>query len=214
MKLLQVPFFYQLDQHSSIDEISALLDTIPHREVIAERPWPSFNYQPKVSFTVGYAADSLLVKFYVAEQYLQAVYNKINDPVHKDSCVEIFIAFDDDEDYYNLEFNSMGTCFAGYGKNRDDRNNLPISVIQKIEHQTLVHNRDLNGGIGWELTLMIPNGVFCYHKIASLKERACRVNLYKCGDDLPEPHFLTWNQVYSDEPDFHLPQFFGNMQFI
>jgi hypothetical protein len=178
------------------------------------RPWPSFEYLPEVSFAVGYSSHCLLIKFYVAEQYLQAVYNKINDPVHKDSCVEIFIAFDDDDDYYNLEFNSMGTCFAGYGKNRDERNTLPINVIRQIRHQTLVKSRALNEGIGWELTLMIPNEVFCYHKITSLKERACRVNLYKCGDDLPEPHFLAWNEVYSEEPDFHLPQFFGNMQFI
>jgi hypothetical protein len=214
MKLLKVPFFYQMDKHSSVDEISILLDDATNREVIALMPWPKFNYKPKVSFAVGYSSDYLLVKFYVAEQYLQAVYNNINDPVHKDSCVEIFIAFDNDESYYNLEFNSVGTCFAGYGRNRDDRKNLPINIIQQIKHQTLVKNRDFNEGICWELTLMIPNEVFCYHKIISLKERTCRVNLYKCGDDLPEPHFLTWNEVYSDEPDFHLPQFFGNMQFI
>jgi hypothetical protein len=213
MKLLKVPFFYNLNKHSSIENVSALLDDT-NRELIAVRPWPSFDYKPRVEFSVGYATDCFLLKFYVGEQHLQAVYNNINDPVHKDSCVEIFVAFDNDENYYNLEFNSVGTCFAGYGKHRDGRNNLPVNVIQQIKHQTFVKGNNANEGITWELTLVIPNEVFCYHKLTSFKDKMCRVNFYKCGDDLPEPHFLTWNEVYSDEPDFHLPQFFGNMQFV
>ena len=211
MKLIKVPYFYGLDKKSSMDEVSGLLDQAD-KEHIALVPWPDYDYKPEVSFAIGYIADALCIKFYVHERYMQALYNNINDPVHKDSCVELFIAFDDDDNYYNLEFNSVGACSAGYGTNRDDREILPVPVIRQIGHQTLV--RSAEDIINWELTLIIPKDVFCYHSFASFNDKACRVNFYKCGDDLPEPHFLTWNQVYSDMPDFHLPQFFGNMQFV
>jgi hypothetical protein len=46
-----------------------------------------------------------------------------------------------------------------------------------------------------------------------LKGKTCRANFYKCGDDLPEPHFLSWNNIIADKPDFHLPQYFGTLTF-
>ena len=39
-------------------------------------------------------------------------------------------------------------------------------------------------------------------------------NFQKCGDFTRAPHFLTWNAIISDEPDFHLPQFFGEMELV
>ncbi|MGH2565575.1 MAG: carbohydrate-binding family 9-like protein, partial [Ginsengibacter sp.] len=41
----------------------------------------------------------------------------------------------------------------------------------------------------------------------------CKVNFYKCGDKLPKPHFLTWNTVETEDPDFHAPEYFGSMEF-
>lgn len=66
----------------------------------------------------------------------------------------------------------------------------------------------------WELTLMIPLEVFSYHQINSLKGRQSKVNFFKCGDELPEPHFLAWRNIIAASPDFHLPDFFGTMHFV
>jgi hypothetical protein len=46
-----------------------------------------------------------------------------------------------------------------------------------------------------------------------MKGKKCRANFYKCGDDLPEPHFLAWNMINTEEPDFHRPEFFGTLEF-
>ncbi|MBC7416687.1 MAG: hypothetical protein H7325_00845, partial [Pedobacter sp.] len=36
----------------------------------------------------------------------------------------------------------------------------------------------------------------------------------KCGDDLPKPHYLSWNPITNvAEPNFHLPEFFANAIF-
>jgi hypothetical protein len=40
-----------------------------------------------------------------------------------------------------------------------------------------------------------------------------KANFYKCGDELQTPHFLSWNPIEIDQPDFHRPDFFGTLEF-
>ena len=37
--------------------------------------------------------------------------------------------------------------------------------------------------------------------------RTMRMNLYKCGDGLAEPHYLTWQPISTPAPDYHRPEF-------
>jgi hypothetical protein len=210
---IEIPFAKDI---ISPDPLSAsvYLDTLS-RNYLNNTPWPQFNSKPDVCFTICYTDESILLKYYVKETSFQALYKTANDPVYRDSCVEFFIAFDDDG-YYNLEFNSIGTCLASFGKERSERRSLPKEVIDKIKYQSLIktNNADSKPQFNWELTLIIPFQVFQHHALTSLKNKVCTANFYKCGDDLPQPHFVTWNNITSEEPDFHLPQFFGKAEFI
>ena len=38
-----------------------------------------------------------------------------------------------------------------------------------------------------------------------------RGNCYKCGDRTEHPHYLAWNPVNTLSPDFHRPEFLGEM---
>ncbi len=40
-----------------------------------------------------------------------------------------------------------------------------------------------------------------------------KANFYKCGDELQTPHFLSWNPIEIEKPDFHRPDFFGTLRF-
>ena len=40
-----------------------------------------------------------------------------------------------------------------------------------------------------------------------------RANFYKCADKSAHPHFLAWNRVDTPAPDFHRPDFFGELTF-
>ena len=131
--------------------------------------------------------------------------------------MEFFLGFGNELGYYNFEFNAIGTCLAGFGRGRENRELLPEALIQKIKSRAAVtrvtrENDNGNGDMGWELTLMIPLEVFCHHSFTSLKGQQCHANFYKCGDELPEPHFLTWNYIESADPDFHRPEFFGEIK--
>lgn len=209
---LKVPLLNS-DKNTPVSIISGLLDRM-NKNHIEIAPWSEYNYKPKVTFSIAHSNDSLFVKFYVEEQFLQARYQKHNEPVYKDSCVELFIAFNGDKDYYNFEFNCLGTCLAEFGSGRENRNRLPEDSIRNIRCLSVIM-RSHNGfdNFAWQLTLMIPSEVFCYHVISQFMGISCRANLFKCGDDLPQPHYLTWNLIKSERPNFHLPEFFGEVKF-
>ena len=150
-------------------------------------------------------------KYFVAEKNIRAAAGSINGAVWEDDCVEFFVSFDD-TGYYNEEFNCIGTALAGFGKEKSSGVRVEESILRKIKYGSHISNADANN-IHWELTLAIPLQVFAHHKLSSLEGKACRANFYKCGDALPEPHFVAWSDIEAPQPNFHLPQFFGILQF-
>lgn len=212
MKQLAVPFIHQ-DDSSSIDEISKKLDHI-HQELISNVPWEAYPYKPEVAFAMAHGKHAIFLKFYVEEKHVRAVNSEPNQPVYEDSCVEFFISFEDEAEYYNFEFNCAGTCLLGFGEGREGRELISPEIIKQIAFQSeLKAATNAEANIGWELTIAIPLSAFKYHEISSLRGKKCRANFYKCGDKLPEPHFLAWNNIQSENPNFHLPEFFGDVEF-
>src|SRR5690606_19542787 len=153
--------------------------------------------------------------FYVEEKHLKAVYRETNQPVYKDSCVEFFVSFDG-KNYYNLEFNSLGTALIGYGASREAREYLPTDLIEKIQTRSIINPANSKEGerVSWNLQIKIPLEVFYAEQSLKLSGLTSHANFYKCGDDLPEPHYVSWNKIETPEPDFHRPEYFGEIRFI
>jgi len=211
---LAIPYLNDANANSGMEEISLTLDKLEHHG-IQELPWQEFLYKPEVSFSIAHTVDIILLNYFVREKTIRAVHHQDNSPVHEDSCVEFFIALADNEEYYNLEFNCAGTCFFGFGKNGSQRKLISSDTIRKIRRLATIRSI-INGTtscICWELAAVIPVGALVYHKLTSLKNMNCRVNFYKCGDKLPEPHFLSWQDMRTSTPDFHLTRFFGDAHF-
>ncbi|MDB5061653.1 MAG: hypothetical protein JWP67_1496 [Mucilaginibacter sp.] len=194
-----------------LDELPVLLDT-HESHLLDNHLWADNTYTPKVNFTIAYTVESILLKYNVIENELIANYREINDPVYHDSCVEFFIKFDKDVNYYNLEFNCMGTALVGYGSGKYERITIPKEAVSKIKSRS--HIRTMEGGIHWQLSLIIPFSVLVYHSFTSLKNKSCSANFYKCGDKMTYPHFLSWNNIDHPSPNFHLPEFMGKINFI
>jgi len=184
------------------------LKTIP----IAQVNWEQFSYKPAVGFKIAYTDDGILLNYLVKEEHIKACYTAINSPVYKDSCVEFFISFNG-EDYYNFEFNCIGTAFAAFGtSNKATRKPLPIDIIESIRIDSHIHTT--RGENSWNLLMHIPLTALIHHPLTSLQGVRCMGNFYKCGDDLPIPHFLSWNAIDAVHPNFHLPKFFGELIFV
>jgi hypothetical protein len=210
MKQLEVNFV-EVDKAGSGLDDAGLFDSAT-RQPVDNLLWSDTGYRPDVSFLMAYTEDCILIKYTVTEDEMKADYHHINDPVYRDSCVEFFVSFNNEPAYYNLEFNAMGTVLAAFGSSRDSRDWIAPAVLQQIETSASQH--DLNGQVRWELAIKIPFSVFTFHNISLLKGIPCKGNFYKCGDDLPQPHFLSWNPIDLPSPDFHQPRFFGEIAFV
>ncbi|MGQ1784546.1 MULTISPECIES: carbohydrate-binding family 9-like protein [unclassified Saccharicrinis] len=195
----------------------------------AENNWPhslknehriennNWNYASdvRVGFNIGYDSGNIYLKFFVEESNTKAVYRAFNEPVYEDSCVEFFISLDG-ENYYNLEFNCIGNILGGYGSERNNREVIPASVLQQIVTKpSLGSNRIeiIDRKTDWTLGVKIPISVFIHDKIEKLNGVQASCNFYKCGDKQVFPHYLSWNPITARKPDFHLPQFFGEIIF-
>jgi hypothetical protein len=217
MKILEVPRLeFSLD-FPDLDEISGKLDSLNIRNRVGEVNWKEFSYKPEVSFSIGYTNNEVLLKYYITEDYFKAEKTVTNQMVYEDSCVEFFVLPADDGVYYNFEFNGIGTCLLGSGTGRENRNKADPEVISKIRRKGSAGKKavkERKGEFSWTITMAIPLNVFFRHKITDLKGRTFRANFYKCGDKLSVPHYLTWNPVGTEKPDFHQPEYFGSLKFI
>lgn len=198
-------------------EISARLDDLKEKHPIDTINWESLTYKPSVTFSMAYSDREIFIKYYVRERYVKAEMSAINQDVFRDSCVEFFVSPGDDNLYYNFEFNSIGTFLVGSGTGRNNSKRIDPSVTGKIRclpslgFTPFAEREDIDE---WTLTIAIPVTVFIRHKIEELKGKEFRANFYKCGDDLTVPHYLSWNPVLTDKPDFHRPEYFGLIKFL
>lgn len=197
--------------------ISGLLD----EEKIDFQPincvnWQEYPYQPKVRFRIAHTDDSILLHFKVREASVRAVHGEDNGSVWTDSCVEFFSVPAGDGIYYNIECNCAGTILIGAGSVRDDRERAPKEVTSLVQRWSSLGREPFEEHIeetDWEVALIIPYTAFFKHKITSLDGEEIKANFYKCGDELQTPHFLSWNPITIEKPDFHRPDFFGALNF-
>lgn len=171
----------------------------------------------KVSFSIGHDGLNIYLLYQVEEPQVRAVNTAFNAPVWEDSCVEFFFSPSGNNTYYyNFEFNAIGTVLGGYGKDRHQREQLPDSVLTKVETSPSLGKEPIAGiwgEIQWDLQVKIPVEVLVFNKIEDLSGLTGHGNFYKCGDKLENPHFLSWEPVRTPNPDFHLPVHFGQLSF-
>ena len=210
MSALKIPYAEHISANKA--EMSALFDQLPY-QMIDQVSWSTFPYKPVAFFKIAYTQDALLLHYEVKEKYLRINSFQSNDPVYEDSCVEFFISFEEGK-YYNLEFNAIGVGLIGYGTSeKATRERLANSVIERIKSFSEITSNVEREGVNWKLSLYIPFEVFDRDHIVNLGGVNATANFYKCGDMLPEPHFVSWNPIQAPEPNFHLPDFFAPIEF-
>ena len=200
-----------------LEEISSELDKLSERHRIDSINWRTFKYSPEASFSIQYSKREIFLKYYINENYFKAEKTETNQMVCEDSCVEFFVSPEDDGIYYNLEFNAIGTCLMGSGTCRQDSVVVAPDLISKIRILTSSGRSPIQERtelFRWTITVAIPVEVFFHHKVQVVKGMAMRANFYKCGDKLKEPHYLTWNPIATQNPDFHRPEYFGLLRFV
>ena len=178
--------------------------------------WAEYSYQPQVQFRMAYCDSAFLLQYQVKEQAVRAVAAADNGEVWKDSCVEFFVMPDDDGLYYNFEFNCAGTCLMSVGTSRYDRVSAQPALIAPIRRLPSLGRQPFDerkSETEWNMTLVIPYTCLFRHPDYSPAGKTIHANFFKCGDELSVPHFLSWNSIKTEKPDFHRPEFFGTVRF-
>lgn len=185
--------------------------SIPYH-LISTVNWADFSYCPEVKFRIAHNGNAVFLNFKVDENDIKAVADADNGKVWEDSCVEFFVSFDG-EAYYNIECNCIGKILLGYGA-PGKRNHLSPEEIAKIDRWSSLGDKPVSGKTGkWEVSYIIPKEVFAASNIKSFNGLKARANFYKCGDKLATPHYISWNPIDNIKPNFHLPKFFGELEF-
>jgi hypothetical protein len=203
------------DSIYDLETISKELEKKGAKGSINRVNWNSFPYQPEVAFLMAYNQNNLFLKFDVTENHIRAMETETNGNVWEDSCCEFFCAFDN-EGYYNLETNCIGTQLIGWGAKKEERTLLDSIIIDAVKKHTTLEHKTIepqSGRFEYQLTMIIPAATFVNHPGMKFTQgMQLKGNFYKCGDKTPEPHFVSWNPIEIKEPNFHRPDFFGTVE--
>ncbi|MQY77738.1 MAG: diguanylate cyclase [Bacteroidetes bacterium] len=192
-------------------------ETISLRNYMGSRP----VHFPETNAMLKYDDNHIYVIFKVKDQYVKAIAKGINGKVWQDSCVEFFFipGTDISRGYFNFELNCKGIFLFEYHTN----NGSKTGFVDKEDYSKIVvsHSLDIDveqeviEPVTWTVEYCLPFSILEHYMEVDkpVPGTLWRANFYKCADKTSQPHWLTWAPVDYHKPKFHLPQFFGWLEF-
>lgn len=211
MKTIKLPFIENAEQ-MDFDVLSKTMEEIGAKAVIDTANWKEYPYTPLAGVSVARSDSHIVVLYNVRGFDLRAAATEDNGRVWEDSCCEFFVSDPSDGTYYNFEMNCIGTVLASKRTSRVDAVHFDEEKMGRIiRYSSLPHFPvELSDKIySWTSAICIP-----FDLIGIDKDRlpeSIRANFFKCGDLTAHPHFLSWNPIETEQPDFHRPEFFGKI---
>ncbi len=166
---------------------------------IAPKTEGNLAYIPGVGFKVT-------IRCYEANP--RATYTQPDDPVFKDSCMEVFLnCFPETSgSYINVEVNANGAMRCGFGPGRANRPKVLELGLEQPKAEITVQPEY------WQIEMLISESLLeSLYQIPFplIPGHTMRGNFYKCGEETDNPHWATWSPV--ERLDFHTPEYFGEL---
>ena len=179
------------------------------------------QFFPSTFAKLLYDEENIYGIFLVKDKFVHCLVQETNGHVSRDPCVEFFFSPDESNPlyYFNLEINCGGVPLMQYvtvprkehqfldendiGK-VEIAHSLPKKVFPEIENDTI-----------WTIEFKLPLKILKQYAEISHPQPGVKwnANFYKTASTTSNPHYLTWSLVNNPKPDFHLPQFFGILEF-
>ena len=168
--------------------------------------WDVSGYMPEARAYVRWDEEGLQVLMCALEKEIRANVTEFGGSVCEDSCLEFFLQpFLDDDRYINFEVNAGGTALIGIGPDRHGRENL----TEEPEGMNIRASRHRGGW--WAVAYTVPHALIEKIYGRTIQPGAkMRANFYKCDESI-HPHFGSWSPVVHFRPDFHRPEWFGDL---
>lgn len=163
------------------------------------------NPPPASEAKAVWTEEALLVRLESFAAPTRAENTAPDSPVWEDNCLEFFFAAAG-TDYLNLEANANGALRASIGPDRHARRllrelDVPLPLVAAS-----------CGADGWSVSFTIPAALLeTLLGVTPHSGLRLRGNFYACGDRTPAPYYAAWNPVETPAPDFHRPEFFGEL---
>lgn len=176
--------------------------------------------KPETKATLAMTDKGLEVHFEVKESDPLITAKEQQEPmlmVCQDSAVELFLAFPDDEHdqdfkpqlehclYLNIEINSLGICYAKHGHSRKGRTAFTKEQIAALNIKAS------KSDTSWCIDLTVPRDFISSlaHYDAFSPDHVFAFNLYKISETKENEHYIAYNKVDVQAPNFHLPEYFA-----
>ncbi|MCI1640900.1 MAG: carbohydrate-binding family 9-like protein [Bacteroidales bacterium] len=211
-KKLIIPLIGNLEE-MDFRQLDLAMENKAAKGFINEAGWQKkFPYTPVCSFAIARSRTHIAILFHNRGLDLRASVSQDNGKSWEDSCCEFFVSDPYDGTYYNFELTCIGFLRAGKGADRNNRKLIGQNKLDEvIRYTSLPHkNMDIEGNIySWTAGMAIPLSLIGVDP----ENPPIRLsgNFYKCADKTEHQHFLSWNKIKSDKPDFHRPEYFGEM---
>ncbi len=214
MKELVIPRLPQLDK-MTLQQVGQCLDNNIEHELIDCVNWPNeFSYKPITRFVVAASDTRLYLYFSVIAKGLRAIHTNDLSPVAEDSCVEFFMQIPGQDEYWNFEWNCIGTLNGSHRVERPSPTRLTVEQLSSIKRYASCGTEAIeeqDGTFCWDLTVSIPLNLVGLD--SENLPNYIMGNFNKCSSKGAHRHYVSWNPINSEKPDFHRPDYFGKLWF-
>lgn len=172
-------------------------------------PWKKDGYCPEVAFYPELTETGFRMHIDVQESNPKRVMTEHFQPVHLDSCVEWFVNFapEINEYYFNFEVNANGIMNVAFRKDRYEYREMTVEDVELLKIKTKIEPEQ------WSVDYEVPFALVEKYipDFKKTEEAVIRTNFYKCGDETKAAHYGVWKEIDVPEPDFHRPEYFGEL---
>ena len=210
MKTIEVP---KIIPANNIDEIFA---NLPEHAIDCCNWREEYPYTPKATFKLFHDGKNLYIRFDVTEKDIQANVTEDQGRTWTDPCVEFFVSPEGNLDYYNFECTCTGKLLLAWHPADAPKESANKEVLDSVKRTPSLGTEPFalrKGEHSWSVIEVIPVTALFRSGVESFDGKTMTANFYKCGDELPTPHFLSWNAIEWESPSFHRPEQFGKLIF-
>lgn len=212
VRQISVPLIEGLER-MNLQELDLAMENGASKFAVSERNWPKdAPYAPDCNGSIARTATHLAVMFHVRGLDLRATVLEDNGNSWEDSCCEFFVTDPFDGTYYNFELTCIGSLLASKRTSRTSKTMIPTDLLSSVIRHSSLQRKEATVKdriFGWTVSMLIPFELIGIDR--NNLPVSVRGNFYKCGDLTAHPHYLSWNPIRTPKPDFHRPEFFGEI---
>jgi len=184
----------------------------------------SSDHHPVTRVRLVYTPSGIHGIFHVQDQFVRCIHTGYQEVVWQDACVEFFVKPKPTAGYFNFEMNCGGALLCFYITDATPSADGFVEYLRvPLEDGKLVQIRttlpaivepEVTKPLTWTLQFFIPFALLEKYvgPLGDLPGQEWRANFNKCAENNSHPHWATWNPL--PEPEFHLPDYFGRIQFV